>query len=332
MTKCARAPRPPATRRLAATAAAALLACLIAVRAASGMETGDLATLRTAALDLLNQDRREHDLPPLALDDTLNESAQNHAEDMLRRGYYSHTSPEGETVMDRYRAAGGSSSRVVAENIARCEGCPLPPDRSTVEQLQRGWMNSPEHRRNILADGLERFGFGIAGDAGQGLYAVQNFAGAGTPRRAGGEAAGGKGDAPARRIGPEERQALALDLINRARREGGVEPLSGAPALAEAGREALDEGGGGRPLDASPFRHLTPDARTRWRNFSSVAGRCGGCGTEPTDADVRFFVGQWLDQADYRRTLLDPAHTHGGFAISADGSGGKAALMTLAGP
>lgn len=332
MTKFARTSLPPATRRLAAIAAAGLLACLIAVRAASGMETGDLATLRTAALDLLNQDRREHDLPPLELDDTLDEAAQNHAEDMLRRDYYSHTSPEGETVMDRYRAAGGSSSRVVAENIARCEGCPLPPDRSTVEQLQQGWMNSPEHRRNILAHGLERFGFGIAGDAGQGLYAVQNFAGAGTPRRAGGEAASGRGDAPTRRIGPEERQALALDLINRARGEDGVEPLSGAPALAEAGREALDEGESGQPLDVSPFNHLTPDARARWRDFSSVAGRCGGCGTEPTDADVRFFVGQWLDQADYRRTLLDPAHTHGGFAMAADGSGGKVALMTLAGP
>lgn len=74
------------------------------------------------ALELLHQDRRERTLPPLQLDAILNEAAQKHAEDMLRRGYYSHRSLEGETGMDRYRAAGGGTSQVVAENIARCEG------------------------------------------------------------------------------------------------------------------------------------------------------------------------------------------------------------------
>jgi uncharacterized protein YkwD len=321
MTKLSTTPWLRIDRRLPAIALAGVAACLIVGHAAADMETGDLETLRGAALELLNQDRREHDLPPLELDATLNESSRKHAEDMLRRDYYSHRSPEGETVMDRYRAAGGGTAKTVAENIARCEGCPLPPDRATVEQLQRGWMNSPEHRRNILAPGLERFGFGIAGEAGRGLYAVQNFAGPGTPRTTGGDEA----DARARSLGPEERQALALDLVNRARTEHGVEPLSGVPALAEAGRAALAEEGG------SPFRHLPPDARTRWRTFSTVSGQCGGCGTEPTDADVRFFGGQWLDQAEYRDTLLDPVYTHTGFAMSAKGDGRKDAMMILAG-
>jgi len=108
--------------RLAALALAGLAACLITGRAAASMETGDLMALRGAALELLNQDRRERTLPPRELDAILNEAAQKHAEDMLRRGYYSHRSPEGETGMDRYRAAGGGTSQVVAENVARCEG------------------------------------------------------------------------------------------------------------------------------------------------------------------------------------------------------------------
>ena len=304
--------------------AAGMVACLIASHPAAGMETGDLDTLRQAILGMVNKDRRDHDLPPLKLDATVNEAAQNHAEDMLRRDYYSHRSPEGKTAMDRYLEAGGSSALTVAENIARCEGCPLPTDRETVERLQRGWMNSPEHRDNILAPGLESFGFGVAGETGQGLYAVQNFAGPGTPRTESGT--------QARTLEPEALQALALDLVNDARKQQGVEPLSGAPALVEAGREALaGEGDGGRPSAGSPFRHLPPDARERWRNFQSLMGECGGCGTEPTDADIGFFVGQWLDQAQYRDVLLDPGYTHGGLAMSADGSGGKTALMVLAG-
>ena len=109
-------------RRLPAIALAGVAACLIVGHAAAEMETGDLDALRGTALELLNQDRRERTLPPRELDAILNEAAQKHAEDMLRRGYYSHRSPEGETGMDRYRAAGGGTSQVVAENIARCEG------------------------------------------------------------------------------------------------------------------------------------------------------------------------------------------------------------------
>jgi uncharacterized protein YkwD len=261
-------------------------------------------TLRSACLELLNQDRSEQNLPPLELDAILNEGAQKHAEDMLRRSYYSHRSPEDETVMDRYWAAGGSTSQVVAENIARCDGCPLPPNRAT----PGGWMNSPEHRQNILAPGLERFGFGIAGEVGKGLYAAQHFAGAGTPRMLSGGS--GDADAQARRIGPEEQQALALDLVNRARTEHGVEPLSEAPELAEAGRKSLTEEGGGQHLNVAPLRHLPPDARARWKSSSTVAGQCGGCGTEPTDADARFFVDQWLDQERYRKTLLHPTYSY----------------------
>jgi hypothetical protein len=102
--------------------------------------------------------------------------------------------------------------------------------------------------------------------------------------------------------------------------------------LVEAGRLALaEEGDGSEPSANSPFRYLPPDARTRWRTFSTVAGQCGGCGIEPTDTDVRFFVGRWLDQAKYRETLLNPAFTHAGFTMSGNDNGRKAALMTLAG-
>src|SRR5688500_2604033 len=87
-------------------------------------ETPDnLQALRHRALELVNQARAGHGLSRLELGGNLDEAAQSHARDMLRRGYYSHTSPEGENVQDRYVAAGGSRWELAAENIARCEGC-----------------------------------------------------------------------------------------------------------------------------------------------------------------------------------------------------------------
>lgn len=296
-------------------------------RQGADRQAADLEALRTTALEAVNEERRERDLAPLEFDDALNEAAQEHSEDMLRRGYYAHTSPEGGTVMDRYLAAGGSRARAVAENIAMCENCP-PPDRPAVRRLTRGWMDSPEHRRNILDPGMDGFGFGIAAQAGAGLYATQTFAGAGAPRAT-------QAGAEARPVTPEEQLSLALDLINQARRDAGVAALEGSPALSQAVRSGLPEDGlSGFSLDAldAPRALLPEDERDRWTSFSLVAGRCGGCGTRPTDTDVRFFVERWLGDPQYRNRLVDPAYTHAGMALAADGDGQKAGVAMLAGP
>ena len=164
-------------------AVAVLLAgVLTALEASPQPATGDLAQLRGRALALVNEARERHGLAHLELGADLNEAAQAHARDMLERGYYAHVSPEGETVADRYRATGGSPWHLVAENIARCLGCELPPSTARVEALHEGWMKSPPHRENILRRGLDRFGFGIIVRQDQRLYAVQTFAGPGMPR------------------------------------------------------------------------------------------------------------------------------------------------------
>ena len=87
---------------------------------------------------------------------------------MLRDDYFAHVAPDGTSPRDRYLDAGGRRNRVVRENIAQCSGCPVPPgvDRveafetgfDRVEAFETGWMNSPEHRRNLLSEGLEGFG------------------------------------------------------------------------------------------------------------------------------------------------------------------------------
>ncbi|WEX07776.1 CAP domain-containing protein [Chelativorans sp. AA-79] len=284
--------------------------------------TGPLDRLRQDALSRVNEVRRERGLETLDLTDPLNAAAQAHAEDMARRDYYSHVSPEGEDAQDRYIEHGGSRWRFVAENIATCEGCPAPPDIARVRSFQEGWMQSPEHRHNILAHGLEGFGFGIAASEGR-IYAVQTFAGAGTPP--GLEA----GEQPAP-LAPAQQLDEAVAAVNRAREEEELPPLEASEALTTLAERLLAGGSGDRLIDRSAeLFELLPGERAEWRSLNVLAAACGGCGTAPVAADVRHFTDQWLSDPQHRQALLSREATHLGFAMEANGEGRKAAAAVV---
>jgi uncharacterized protein YkwD len=298
---------------------AAILLLLPFTAGASLAQSGAAAGLNSEALRLVNADRQENGLPALAAGSQLAAAAPAHAEDMLARDYYAHVSPSGEDVQDRYGAAGGSQWEIVAENIARCQGCAA--SEATLAELQQGWMESPGHRRNILAEGLERFGFGLAAGDGT-LYAVQTFAGPGMPR--GLDA--GETLAP---VDAEAAAAVILDSINRARQEAGLQPLALSQPLSAAAETLLPA------ADAAEFSvagegdlyGALPEAeQAAWRRLALASGACGGCGREPTEADVEAFAEDWLANAGIRGSLLGDSFTHLGFGIAANGEGKKLAV------
>jgi len=94
-------------------------------------------------LVLINRERQKNDLPPVANDPVLSTIAQNHAEDMAARNYFSHTSPDGTDLFERLAGAGVSYHRT-AENIAW--------GYRNAAALVRAWMGSPGHRKNILGN------------------------------------------------------------------------------------------------------------------------------------------------------------------------------------
>lgn len=90
--------------------------------------------------ELVNRHRAAAGCPPLALLDGAARAAQGHADDMARRGYFSHVSPEVEGLAERL-AREGVRLRMAAENIAL--------DPASPELVLNGWLRSAGHRQNL---------------------------------------------------------------------------------------------------------------------------------------------------------------------------------------
>ncbi|WP_181308939.1 CvpA family protein [Rufibacter sp. XAAS-G3-1] len=121
--------------------------------------------LEAEMLELVNQERAKENLKPLAADTSLRRVARMHAEDMFRRGYFSHYTPEGWSPFDRIRKA-KVPFRLAGENLA------LAP---TLDIAHNGLMNSPGHRANILRDRFGRVGIGVLQGSDRRLMITQNF-------------------------------------------------------------------------------------------------------------------------------------------------------------
>ena len=110
----------------------------------------------------INHERAARNLPPLTFDANLNEIAQARSNDMIRRAYFSHQDPERNTVAFQDLIRSEQYHFVFAgENIAEIKNQgTLVPSGLTVysrygaseisDQFVVGWINSPEHRENIV--------------------------------------------------------------------------------------------------------------------------------------------------------------------------------------
>lgn len=104
-------------------------------------------------IQLVNQERMLEGLRPLQYNDRLYTSARNHSRDMALTNYYSHDSRNGRKFFERIFAAGYPVSKC-GENIAH--GFTSP------EEVFEGWMNSPDHRVNIMNAEFTEIGVGYA--------------------------------------------------------------------------------------------------------------------------------------------------------------------------
>jgi LysM repeat protein len=126
-----------------------MMVCMIGVVLFSGMplRAGDAEDMQA----LVNGARAEVGLDPLSLNPLLVEAATRHAQDMVDRDYFDHTSPEGLRPADRALAV-GYEYIAIGENIAG-----MIPD---IDRVFTMWMESEPHRNNIRGLYYREMGLG----------------------------------------------------------------------------------------------------------------------------------------------------------------------------
>lgn len=101
---------------------------------------------------LTNVERAKRSLPALVLDERLNKSAEAKCQDMVKRDYWDHDTPDGaETwvfIKDQgvhYQSAGENLAYGFAHSSA----------------VVQGWMNSEGHRANIIRSAYTNVGYAV---------------------------------------------------------------------------------------------------------------------------------------------------------------------------
>jgi uncharacterized protein YkwD len=118
-----------------------------------------IEVVSAAVLCLHNQIRAANGLPLLKDNAKLRKAATGHASTMVSQGFFDHTSPDGDTFVDRIIGAGYTKKNdgwTLGENIAWGTG-----DLSTAQGVMNAWMNSAGHKANILKKAYREVGVGI---------------------------------------------------------------------------------------------------------------------------------------------------------------------------
>jgi len=104
-------------------------------------------TLEAGVLGHINALRRSNGLTALRLSPALSSAARQHSFEMASRGYFAHASANGSRFdrrIARYYPMGGRRYWSVGENLLWSS-----PDVDASRALTM-WLNSPEHRANLL--------------------------------------------------------------------------------------------------------------------------------------------------------------------------------------
>ena len=138
-----------------------------------GKTTNFLASVISSVLvDKTNDERESADLYLLTPNESLELAAELKAEDMAKKGYFAHTTPEGHDPWYWLYQAGYNFA-AAGENLA--------VNFTDSEDVIDAWMDSPGHRANILKENYTEIGIATAKGEYKGrqaIFVVQFF---GTP-------------------------------------------------------------------------------------------------------------------------------------------------------
>jgi uncharacterized protein YkwD len=117
-------------------------------------------------LELINDERKKVDLPPLKPDPLLFKAARDHAANMARQGKMKHEL-DSKSPFDRIKSTGYRYT-IAGENIACGD--------DTLAAVVKRWMESMPHKENILGRRYVETGLGLAKDEKGDIFYAQVFA------------------------------------------------------------------------------------------------------------------------------------------------------------
>lgn len=125
--------------------------------------TGDMTAEQEQFLKLINDLRAQHGLPPVTLNNLLNQTAMNYSQALDESGQFTHNL-NGTSVGDRIKQ-GGYNMSTATENIAKGQG--------SVEEAFQSWVNSPGHLKNLLNPNITEIGLGMVNNVWTQVGAAQ---------------------------------------------------------------------------------------------------------------------------------------------------------------
>ncbi|MEL7543442.1 MAG: CAP domain-containing protein [Pseudomonadota bacterium] len=107
------------------------------------------------ARKLINAYRAENGLKPLALNSKLTLAAKTHSRDLAKWDRISHHGSDGSNPWKRVHRT-GYKARLTAENVGT--------GQITIEEVFKGWQESPGHNKNLLLADAEEMGIALVHD------------------------------------------------------------------------------------------------------------------------------------------------------------------------
>ena len=155
---------------------------------ASNETNGTLEWLEKRTFDLVNYERTSRGLNALKWNEEIAEVCRMHSKDMADNNFFSHTGSDGSNSSYRLFRSGVYYWNLTGENIAKVSsmesyivnsrGEIIKKNYRSLEEIAQtaveGWMNSPEHRTNILRSEFDEAGMGVY-EFNESYYFTQNF-------------------------------------------------------------------------------------------------------------------------------------------------------------
>lgn len=285
-------------------------------------DNGDTAIMNASErqmLDVVNRERVERGLQPLKADATLVELGRLKAQDMIEKGYFSHTSPTYGSPFEMMRSAGVQYS-YAGENLAKA---------GSVVSAHNGLMNSSGHRANILNENFNRVGIAVVKD-GYYKYFVQMFI-----RGQGGGSVPQPDPSPQPtpepqpepepRPNPGDTQGLTADekqmlsLVNKERTSRGVGALQSNLELAKVARVKAKD-----MIDKGYFSHTSPTYGSPFDMMRQFGIRFGYAGENLAGAPtVSSAHTNLMNSSGHRRNILNDNFDEVGIGVVDGGPYGK---------